>query len=322
MPHSLVKHLTSWRVRRSAVPGADVAAAVSTVMRVTIGARHRMYRLVALAALSVLPSGRADADRLAATGGLSTLEGSGGGGLTPWALITGLGTDTQTGGTVYCTGVFPSDFSLRSCGIGLGFANRAELSLARLHFSLGHVVPNQTIDENVLGIKVRILGDAVVDQDRWWPQLAAGLQWKKNVDFAVVPQAVGAARSSGVDYYLAATKIMIDGPFSRTWVINGTARATSANQLGLLGFGGDRGSYHLTGEASIVAFVARTVAAGVEYRQKPSNLSAFREDDFSDVVLAFVPTPHLSVTGAYARLGSIAGQRRQNGAYLSLQAVF
>lgn len=281
-----------------------------------------MYPLVVLAALGLLPFGRADADRLAATGGLSTLEGSGGGGLTPWALITGLGTDSQTGGSVYCTGVFPSDFALRSCGIGLGFANRAEVSLARLHFSLGHVVPDQTIDENVLGIKVRILGDAVIDQDRWWPQLAAGLQWKKNVDFAAVPQAVGAARSSGVDYYLAATKILIDGPFSRTWVINGTARATSANQLGLLGFGGDRGGYHLTGEASIVAFVARTVAAGVEYRQKPSNLSAFREDDFSDAVLTFLPTPHLTVSAAYTRLGSIAGQRSQDGAYLSLQAVF
>jgi len=43
-------------------------------------------------------------DRLLATGGVSQIEGAGGGGLTPWALITGYGTDAQIGGTAFLHG--------------------------------------------------------------------------------------------------------------------------------------------------------------------------------------------------------------------------
>ena len=42
-------------------------------------------------------------DRLLATGGVSQVEGSGGGGLVPWALITGLGTVDEVGGSAFCT---------------------------------------------------------------------------------------------------------------------------------------------------------------------------------------------------------------------------
>src|SRR5579863_5036944 len=76
-------------------------------------------------------------DRLLATGGVTEIEGAGGGGLTPWALIAGLGTDSQVGASASCTRVRPQNFALDSCGVAVGIDNRVELSLARQEFSLG-----------------------------------------------------------------------------------------------------------------------------------------------------------------------------------------
>ena len=64
------------------------------------------------------------------------------------------------------------------------------------------------------------------------------------------------------------------------------------------------------------------VVVGVEFRNKPDNLSAFREDDFYDVFLAYFPTKSVSATVAYARLGQIADKRNQKGTYFSLQLAY
>jgi hypothetical protein len=258
--------------------------------------------------------------RLLATGGVMELEGSAGGGLTPWALIAGLGSDTQVGASGYCTRVNPQDFTLESCGVALGLANRAELSVARQHFDLGTTVPGQTISQTIVGAKLRVLGDAVVDQDRWWPQLAIGAQWKHNSDYDLVPKLLGARHADGIDYYVAATKVWLSGPLGLAWLADLTLRATEANQMGLLGFGGDLGGYHLTAEGSLGVFLTDSLVLGGEYRQKPNDLSAFREQDFKDVFLAWFPIKYVSVTGAWAYLGNIADKPSQRGPYVSVQA--
>jgi hypothetical protein len=268
--------------------------------------------------LGPLGSGQAG-DRLLAAGGIMEIEGSGGGGLTPWALIAGLGTDQQFGASASCTRVSPSDFTLESCGVALGIRNRLELSVDRQHFDLGTTVPGNTISQTIVGAKLRVLGDAVIDQDRWWPQVALGLQWKHNSDFDIVPKLLGAKHADGADYYVAATKVWLAGPFGRSWLTDLTLRATEANQMGLLGFGGDQGNYHLMTEASLGVFLTDELVLGGEYRQKPNNLSAFREQDFKDAFLAYFPVKYLSLTGAYADLGNIADKPSQHGPYVSLQ---
>ncbi len=149
------------------------------------------------------------------------------------------------------------------------------------------------------------------------------MQYKKNKDFDFVPQLLGALDDDGIDWYVSAAKVWLDGPASRTVLAGLTLRATKANQLGLLGFGGDVDSgYELVAEGSLAMFLTDFVIAGVEYRQKPDNLSVFREDDFSDLFVAWMPTKYLSITGAWVDLGNIADQADQQGWYLSLQASF
>lgn len=286
--------------------------------------RRRAIACAALAMMTMLTAARpaSAGGRLLATGGITEIEGSAGGGITPWALIAGLGTEDQIGGSASCTQVAPQDFRLDTCGVALGIDNRLELSADRLRFDLGSTVPGQSIRLEVFGAKVRLFGDAVFDQDRWWPQVALGVQWKHNEDFGLVPEALGAAHADGADFYLAATKVWLDGPLDHTWLADVTLRASEANQLGLLGFGGNRGGYHLLPEGSLGIFVTDSMIVGAEYRQKPNNLAAFREDDFGDVFLSYFPVKYLAVTAAFADLGNIANKPGQRGYYVSIQGSF
>lgn len=272
-------------------------------------------------ALALAMPARADrSGRLLATGGVTQLEGSAGGGLVPWALIAGLGTDAEVGGSAFCTQVRPQDFRLSSCGVAVGLADRLELSYARQRFDLGTTVPGKSIRLDVVGAKLRLWGDAVYDQDRWTPQLALGVQYKDNKDYSLVPALLGARSGRDADWYLAATKLWLDGLWGRFTLVDLTLRSTRANQMGILGFGGDRSAGRsLNLEASTALFLTDALALGLEYRQKPDALSAFHEDDFSDAFLAWFPSKHLSLTLAWAQLGTIADKQNQHGAYLSLQ---
>ena len=259
-------------------------------------------------------------DRLIATGAISDVEGSGGGGLTPWAVITGYGGDDQVGGNAHITHVAISDFKLDNAGVAVGIDDRLELSLSRLTLDLGSTVPGDFIREDVVGIKLKLAGDAVFEPDRAMPQVAVGAEYKHNLDMAPVPRALGARRDADVDYYLAATKLWFAALAGHNVVGDLTLRATRANQLGLLGFGGDRNdSYQLEPEGSLAAFLRDDLAAGFEFRRKPDNLSAFKEDSFYDVFLAWFPDKDVSLTAAWTHLGQIADKHDQRGVFLQLQ---
>jgi hypothetical protein len=278
-----------------------------------------------LIAVLTLGTGSAHAagNRLLATGGVMEIEGSAGGGAVPWALIAGLGTDEQVGGSAFCTHARPQKFELRVCGLAVGFYDRVELSYANQRFDLDEIIAGESIAVDVVGLKVRLLGDAVFDQDRWYPQISLGMQYKKNQDFDFVPALLGARDDADVDVYVAATKVFLAGPFARTWLLNATMRATRANQFGILGFGGDlESSRSFNAELSAAVFVTDAIVAGAEFRQKPDNLGSFGEDDYWDLFGAWFPTKHFSVTAAYTDLGRIAMMPGQHGWYLSLQGSF
>ena len=286
----------------------------------------RNHRLVAtfIVALALPASAIAADGRLLATGGATQFEGSAGGGLVPWAVLSGYGTDEQDGGTAFVTRVDTGDYSLDATGVAYTFRNRVELSYARQRFGLGELqrrlaLPTGRFDADVIGAKVRLGGDLVYTA---MPQISLGVQHKRQLDFAI-PSAVGARDDSGTDVYLAASKLFLAGAFDRHLLVNATLRSTRANQAGLLGFGGDRkAGRSLVLESSVAVLLDPQWAVGVEYRQKPDNLGFAREDDWRDVFVAWFPNKHVAVVAAYADLGSIATLEKQRGPYLSLQASF
>jgi len=262
--------------------------------------------------------------KLLLTGGFSSLEGGAGGGLSTWSVIAGNETDGGIGGKVHATYVEVPDYTLRSAGAALGLHDWIELSVARQEFDTGAAGAKLglgkgfTFKQDIVGVKVRLLGDAVYEQDSWIPQVAIGAQFKKNNQGNIV-RAVGGKDDSGVDYYAAATKLLLD----KSLMLSGAVRLTKANQTGLLGFGGDKSdSYAAQFEGSAGLLLSKRLAVGAEYRSKPSNLGFAREDDWVDLFAAYAINKTVSVTAAYVDLGDIATFKDQRGIYISLQAGF
>lgn len=262
--------------------------------------------------------------KLLLTGGVSSVEGSAGGGLATWALIAGNETEDGIGGSVHATIVALPDFDLKTAGVAVGFRNRIELSYAHQAFdtraagaALG-LGRNFTFGQDVFAAKLRVAGDAVYDQDRMLPQVSVAVQHKR-ADKAAVIAAVGGRSANGTDFLVSATKVVL----ARSMVLDATVRFTRANQFGLLGFGGDRHRrYAPQFEGSAGMLVTRRVLVGAEYRSKPDNLGFAREDGSYDLFAAWQVHRQVAVTAAYVDLGSIATFRRQRGAFLSLQGSF
>jgi hypothetical protein len=263
-----------------------------------------------------------DGGKLLATGGVSQVEGAGGGGLANWALITGYGTRDGVGANVHYTTVLLPDYTLHSAGIAVGLYDRLELSYAWQEFDTRDVGAalglgrGFTFHQNIFGAKLKLIGDAVYEQDSWLPQLSIGLQHKEN-DRGAVIGAFGGKSDSGTDYYLSASKLFL----AQSLLVNATWRHTRANQFGILGFGGDRhGGYSKQFEGSAAYLFSRRFAVGAELRTKPNNLSIAREQAAWDIFAAYFFNKNISATLAYADLGNIVIRDDQRGAYLSLQA--
>jgi hypothetical protein len=262
--------------------------------------------------------------KLLLTGGVSQIEGAAGGGLVPWAVIGGYGTDDQIGGNAYVTRVNLSDYRLDSYGALVGIRNRVELSVSRQAFNTEDVGAELglgrgfTIRQDTLGIKVRLVGDAIFEQDRWLPQVSVGALHKRN-DRGALVRAIGARDDQGTDYYISATKLYLN----QSLLLDATLRYTRANQFGILGFGGDKhGGYTPQFEASVAYLLNRDLAVGGEFRNKPDNLGIAREDAAWDVFVAWAPIKNVSLTVAYVDLGNVVIHDNQRGAYASLQVGF
>lgn len=307
------------------------------------------FTLLAAAALALATTSLAHADtgKLLLTGGVSTIAGSAGGGLTPWAVIGSNATEGEVGFSGYVTRAATQDYSLNGYGVAVGLYDRVELSLARQDFDASPaialngiapfgVTPGQHIKMDVIGIKVKVAGDAVLNADSFMPQIAVGLEHKRTH-----PGSIGSVldflgtKTSGTDVYVSATKLLL----AQSLLINGTLRYTNANQNGLLGFGSaapGKNSRSLQPEFSIAYLINKNLAVGAEYRFKPNNLqalgaaaglgAALREDDWKDIFIAWAPSKNLSLTLAYVDLGRIVpgvtNNRRQTGYYLSAQVAF
>ncbi len=291
--------------------------------------------MLACAAPALAQSWFGDQGKLPLTAGFSTVEGAGGGGLTPWALITGYGSRDSWGANTYVTGIALRDFDFSSAGIGVGIRDRFELSFSRQMLdATDGALDGISVSQDVIGAKLRIFGDAVYAQDSWAPQVAIGVQAKRNrgirdggrigaPDLVSVVQ-LGARDDDDVDYYASATKIWL----AQGLLVNATVRYTRANQFGLLGFGGDRNDdAAIRAEGTLAYLLRRKVAVGVEYRSRGRNLGSDEESAAWDAFVAWTPNRHVSIVAAYANLGSIAApltgeSADQDGAYLSAQVGF
>ncbi|MBI5894158.1 MAG: DUF3034 family protein [Deltaproteobacteria bacterium] len=132
---------------------------------------------------------------------------------------------------------------------------------------------------------------------------------------------MGVDDDKGFDINLMATKLWNPGIPVLTAV---NLRYTQANQLGFLGFSDN---WSLQPEVTLAILPEANVAVGIEYRRKPDELKSlndylkanggaasgyralddytFKENDFVDFFVAYLPTPKLSITAAVANIGNV-----------------
>ncbi len=297
---------------------------------------------IAASAVLITPLAHSETGKLLLTGGVSTVEGAAGGGLTPWAVIASLATESEIGGTAHFTRVNTRDYGLSSYGAALGWNERIEVSVARQDLDTGITgialgLPGLRLKQDIFGIKVRVAGDAVLNSDSLMPAIAVGVQAKQlgSTGLDATLSALGAKRS-GTDFYVSATKLFL----AQGIVLNGTLRTTKANQNGLLGFGaklgGARNSYQVLPEFSLAFLLRKDLAVGVEYRKMSNRLQTagnaaglgdgLKSSDWKDIFVAWQPSKNVSLALAYVDLGLIVpattAKRRQTGTYLSAQVAF
>ncbi len=304
---------------------------------------------LAIAGAATLVGGAALADtgKLLLTGGVSSIDGAAGGGLTPWAVIGTNASAGEIGASAFVSRATSQDYSLNVMGAALGYKDWLEVSLARQDFDASPAIalngiapfgvqPGQKIKMDVLGLKFKVAGDAVLDSDSLMPQIAVGLEYK-SVDPGSISSVLNFldAKKQGTDLYVSATKLFL----AQGILLNGTLRYTRANQNGLLGFGAgspgkDQASW--VPEVSVAYLLSKNIAIGAEYRVKPNNLEdlgraaglgdALAEDAWKDLFVAWAPNKNTSVTLAYVDLGrivpGITANRQQTGYYLSAQFAF
>ena len=302
----------------------------------------RFLPLAAAAALLTAAPAHADTGKLLLTGGVSSVEGAAGGGISPWAVIGSQATEGEVGVSAYVSRARTRDYGLNAYGVAVGIHDRLELSVGRQDFSTGVTgtglgLPGLHLKQDIVGAKLRVAGDAVLDSDSLMPQIAVGVQFKhlQSSGLDGTLSALGAKRS-GTDVYVSATKLFL----AQGILVNGTLRATQANQGGLLGFGATLGGadngYELQPEISVAYLINSKLAVGVEYRAMPNKLQragqaaglgdGLRADDWKDIFIAYAPSKNVSITAAYVDLGRIVpattSGRKQTGVYVSAQIAF
>ena len=293
--------------------------------------RQILGRAAALTLAFCVGNAHAESGKLLLTGGMSSIDGAAGGGLTPWALTGSHATNRELGGTAYATRVRTRDYALTVAGAALAYDDRFELSVASQDFDTGRTgpalgLPGLRLEQDIVGVKLRVFGEAILDSDTGLPQLAVGAEFKHARPAGLAPTlATLGAKTRGTDLYASATKLFL----AHGVLANLTLRATKANQNGLLGFGGTaHSSYRVLPEVSIAYLLSRRIAIGAEYRAKPDNLNpsvlgaGLKEDAWSDVFIAWGVNKNVSFTLAWVDLGAIVPAvvpQRQRGAYVSAQ---
>ncbi|QTH65105.1 DUF3034 family protein [Psychrosphaera ytuae] len=310
----------------------------------------------ALSILLLSPTLWADTgSKLLATGGITSFEGSAGGGITPWALIAGYASQEEVNATANVQRLDVGEYQLSTYGAAVGAYDRFEFSLQKqsLDVSSGVVTnvfnavtggptpaliaPSTKIEQTIIGAKYKLFGDAIYDANPFLPQVSVGIQYKTNNSFdnslalyngaipapnTGVPMLLGAKEGSGTDVYVSATKVWLGLANGKNVLLNATARYSKANTFGLLGFGSATDdSYELEWAASLAMFTGTNTIVGMEVRQQADRLGGLASTDtVTDFFITYLPSKEWSITAAYVDLGNLPFQPDTSGLYLSITA--
>jgi hypothetical protein len=266
-----------------------------------------------------------------------TIEGYGGGAITPMAYLVNPGGEDDVWGKP----------AVAFSSVVLGHKNLQALTLTETLF--GRLELGYGVDRLGLGTLPDDIEDATtvdIGKDEVWlhnfnarfllvkegklPALTAGVHFKVNQGIQDIDDRLGGALSgigydkdTGVDVTLTASKMVVaDWTFKRPVILTGGLRNSSAGQVGLLGFGDDRAT---TFEGSVAVLPKDWLLVAYEYRQKTNPYDEIPglvedEDDWHAVDVSWIVSSHTTLVAGWGAFGNVTNET-ENGTWW-LQAKY
>lgn len=255
-----------------------------------------------------------------------TIEGYGGGAITPTAYLVNPGPKDSFFGLPATSLTYANighGKNVETAAVTETLFGRLELGYGLSRFGIGEVKQDiqdatgvdvgrddvylHNFNARYLAIEENSFGT------NWVPAVTAGVHYKINDGIDSLDHRLGGAFSNiglesnqGVDLTLTASKT-IPNVFGRPLILTGGLRNSDAAWLGYLGFGGER---HTTFEGSAIYLPLDWLAVGYEFRQKVDPYETIpglveEEDNLQAVSLIFIPNNHLNIALVYGAFGKV-----------------
>ena len=272
-----------------------------------------------------------------------TIEGVGGGAITPMAYLVNPGpADT----VVSLPSVSFSYVGMHGKGVAVPAVTetlfgRVELGFAAEHLDLGTLpgdiqaatgVDIGHSDEWLYNLNGRVLAIEENSFDLPLPAVTIGADLKINDTIGDINNRLGGAlgtigysRDWGVDFTQTATKMFPELAFGRPLIVTAGLREGEGSNLGFLGFSN---SYDVSFEGNVACLVTDWLVVAYEYRNKPHAFSdglsplIQRESDWHGLDVAWLINSRATLVGGYAFLGNVANSNANNSWWVQLKYEF
>lgn len=266
-----------------------------------------------------------------------TVEGYGGGAITPMAYLVNPGVQDSAWGkpAVAFSSVVLGRKNLQALTITETLFGRLELGYGVDRLGLG-TLPDDIEDATTVDIGKdevwlhNFNARYLLLKEGAWPALTVGMHLKVNQGIEDIDDRLGGALRSigyekdhGVDLTLTASKTVVGSwTLNRPLILTGGLRNSSGGQLGLLGFGSDRAT---TFEGSVAFLPKDWLLVAYEYRQKSNPYDQIPglvgdEDDWHCVDVSWIVNSHTTLVAGWGAFGNVTN-KTENGVWW-LQAKY
>jgi hypothetical protein len=276
-----------------------------------------------------------------------TIEGQGGGAITPMAYLVNPAPQGEIFGkpSVAFDMIGLGEKNLSTFMITENLFGRVELGFAADDLSLGSlpgaIQRNTTVDigrSDVWLYNFSIRGLLVkenANDNQWIPAITIGGIFKTNEGIRSINQklggvleSIGYARENGTDFTLTATKTLPTAFFGKPLILTGGLRESQAANVGFLGFSN---TYHSSFEGSIAILPFDKWLFAYEFRQKSSPYDTITlnneviiggENNWNAFDAAYIVSKHTTVVAGYGVFGNLANADANSNWWLQLKYEF
>ncbi len=269
-----------------------------------------------------------------------TIEGYGGGAITPMAYLVNPGPKGQVFGlpSGAISNVIMGKKNLQAITLTETLFRRIELGYGLDRFGIG------TLDEDIrkaTGVDIHReevwlhnfnLRGLLLEESAYLPAITAGVHFKVNDGIADVNQRlnkalsnIGYRKSNGMDFTLIASKTLVGAwTLKRPLIFSAGLRNSSASQLGFLGFGDHR---ETTFEGNVAYLPTDWLLVAYEFRQKTNPYKQIpglvgEENNWQAIDISWIINKHATLVGGWGGFGTLANTRENGAWFLQLKYEF